>query len=71
LTLSERSEFSSSRQLRGAQGIRQGRTSEWLSFLLVHFLWTSKENEHKKTTVVFIRHKKNRKAKGHAVLSGI
>jgi hypothetical protein len=36
--LSERSEFSNSRQLRGAQGIRHRRTSDWVLFLLVRFL---------------------------------
>ena len=42
--LSERSEFSKSRYLRGAQG-PEGRIS-WGPFLLVRFLWASKENEH-------------------------
>jgi hypothetical protein len=46
--LSERSEFSNSRQFRGAQGIppEAGQVTG-VPFLLVRFLWASKENERK------------------------
>jgi hypothetical protein len=42
--LSERSEFSKSRQLRGAQGSPKDQVAR-VPFLLVRFLWASKENE--------------------------
>jgi hypothetical protein len=42
--LSERSEFAKSRQLRGAQGNPEGQVAR-VPFLLVRFLWASKENE--------------------------
>ncbi len=44
--LSERSEFSNSRQIRGAQGSPKDQLTR-VPFLLVRFLWASKENEHK------------------------
>ena len=42
--LFERSEFAKSRQLRGAQGSPQDQVTR-VPFLLVRFLWASKENE--------------------------
>jgi hypothetical protein len=42
--LFERSEFSKSRQLRGAQGGPKDQVTR-VPFLLVRFLWASKENE--------------------------
>jgi len=42
--LFERSEFSKSRQLRGAQGSPKDQVAR-VPFLLVRFLWASKENE--------------------------
>ncbi|MFZ5798802.1 MAG: hypothetical protein ACOY3O_10290, partial [Thermodesulfobacteriota bacterium] len=53
--LSERSEFAKSRQLRGAQGSQVSGAKRRLRvdqvarvpFLLVPFLWASKEKEHK------------------------
>jgi len=43
-TLFERSEFVNFRQLRGAQGSPQDQVAR-VPFLLVRFLWASKENE--------------------------
>jgi hypothetical protein len=43
--LSECCEFSNSRKLRETQGIRHRRTSDRGAFLMVRFLWASKENE--------------------------
>jgi len=42
--LFERSEFAKFRQLRGAQGSPQDQVAR-VPFLLVRFLWASKENE--------------------------
>ena len=42
--LFERSEFLKSRQLRGTQGSPKGQVTR-VPFLLVRFLWASKENE--------------------------